>query len=354
MFALLIGAAMVAPPQVKTVRLETVPLGLAGPSRLSPFVSIDATLAAPEHSYWKVPELPFSEYRQALDLAASERWASQPQEKAVVQAAAAVLEQGGNASDEIVSETAAGRFDGLRVRPDAQGERLGKLAAGAKAKLHADFDYLPARTGRMGATASFNEHESRVLLPRFDSPEFYPGVLHETRHAWFSELKRRGDIRLFHLQAVALRGAVSPGAMYYTGTLSWEELSNYPKTMRHLISARLRGPALDRYWQLLDVMRSAGHLSEQILRYRPRLRQTVDGLRADIGAVALIVPPSRDADALLRLRAELALELIERSLPQLQALKAALDGEDWSAAGAAADKLVRFASEADAAFVAKR
>lgn len=368
MLALLLAATLAPTTKVAPVRWSPAPIvsdisarGLSLTPALAPAASLtlapsapsaalDKTLAAPQAAAWKAPVAEAVPLHDAIEQANETNWTD---EKPVIAAAASVLKDNGIESDEVAVNSAAGLFDGLRIRPDMEGPRLNKMAYHMQNKLGTTLDYVPKRTAKAGGTAAHNEHENRILLPRFDSPEFYPAVLHEMRHAWFSSLKKKGDLRLYHLQAVALNGgSIVPGAMYYTHYMSWEELSNYPKTLRHLTSARLRGPALDRYWQLLDIFRSAATLSEQILKYRPTVRKTADGMRADVGRVTFFIPEGKDPKRELELRAKLTLKLVDESVPWLTKYREAVGREDWEAASAAAGKLVALAAEADKAWVA--
>jgi flagellar biosynthesis/type III secretory pathway chaperone len=125
-------------------------------------------------------------------------------------------------------------YQGFEVVPVAGASRLNEIALQMKNDLGVTMDYVPERT--RGATAMYNTFESRLYLPSFDDEDSYAAILHEVRHAYFTGLLRKGDTRLYHFAIVALRNQrLAPNAIGYSSYLSLEELTTYPKTLRHQV-----------------------------------------------------------------------------------------------------------------------
>jgi hypothetical protein len=289
--------------------------------------------------------------------------------------------------------------NGLRVVARRGISPLNDLADDVNRRLGATVAYMPERT--RDASAAYNGRERLLMAAGFERPDFFLAVLHETRHAWYSELLRRGDIRLFHLQAVARPGrSVAPNAEVYASYLSLEELSTFPKTLKQMISeqAKLEGEAA-RYLadrtavrgrQYVDILRSAAHLGDQIealdkaKRLNPRRltpeeadaaglepAEGLDYFALELPQATLYVPVRQrltrrfgrkdvmrgspdEARASLRERARLIRELVTAAAPSAGAYLEAARAGDWAAAGAAADRLIAATRRAENAWPAAK
>jgi len=100
-------------------------------------------------------------------------------------------------------------------------------------------------------------------------------LLHEARHAYYGALLAKGEVRLFHSAVLARPGRkVSPYANAYANYISLEELSTFPKTLKHLLSAlrdaepgvaaRLKDVAASRIYQYAEFLGTTLHLVGQI------------------------------------------------------------------------------------------
>ncbi|MBI4346871.1 MAG: hypothetical protein HY553_08445 [Elusimicrobia bacterium] len=316
----------------------------------------------------------------------------------VVAAAAELAGSGGIAVEPVGVLWRGEEQPGLRVTPLPQGSRLNVLAHRLLTKLGAALDYVPGRTG--GATGAFNGVESRLLAPGFLHEESYPGLLHEIRHAFFSLRLKRGDMRLFHLSAVSRAGApLAPGADSYAQYVSFEELSTFPKTLRHMLSLIRSAPDAGtlalrkellraRARQYASILKTADHLMRRVrsLDAAGRLRADAlapeDGMnrslespdggalyRVPLGHADLYLPIERPPRTLpwylrllgkkddvalevLRVKAEETLALVAESSTELAALWESLSAEspDWSAVRARSDRLVALAAAKDRVF----
>ncbi|HEX4048096.1 MAG TPA: hypothetical protein VH309_09700, partial [Elusimicrobiota bacterium] len=284
----------------------------------------------------------------------------------------------------------------LRIAPERGRSPLNDFAYDVSRALGASVAYVPERT--RDAAAAFNGRQRLLMVANFDRPDFFLAAVHEARHARYSALLRRGDIRLFHLQAVARPGrSVAPNAEVYSRYLSLEELSTFPKTLKHMITEqeKLQGGAAGylaertavRARQFLDIMRSAAYLADQIesLDRRGGLRprrlkpaeaaaldlepaQGIDYFALELPQATLYVPVLRretrrfgfkvarssgvEARAALRLRAKLIGDLALASVPSAKAYLAADRDGDRAAAGRAADRLIAAARAAESAWPA--
>ncbi len=169
-------------------------------------------------------------------------------------------------------------FAGFEVVPQRGGSKLNDIAFRMKKVLGASMDYVPGRTG--GASAMFNSEERRLYLPSPGDVDAYPALLHEARHAFYSSLIRGGKTRLFHVSILAVgRHVVAPNALSYTKYISLEELTTFPKTLRHLVMlarkeknpgtrALLLAKLKTRLWQYHDVLESAGYNMRSVIGWR--------------------------------------------------------------------------------------
>lgn len=180
-------------------------------------------------------------------------------EAELVEYAYGVARQAGIEVERRIFKIAGESYEGLRIVPDNRGHRVNRLAARSQRNLGITLDYVPRYSAN--ATAAFNDADKRVFLPDFGDRDAYPAVLHEVRHAHYSAALARGVTRLFHLSFFARtpRLGTSPHARYYDRYLSSEELSTYPKTLRHLVlmakrtkSAEARKGYLSSLWTRID------------------------------------------------------------------------------------------------------
>ena len=274
--------------------------------------------------------------------------------------------------------------DSLRIAAERGVSPLNDLAFDVRRTLGADVAYVPERT--RDAAAAFNGKQKLLMVANFDRPDFFIAAIHEARHAWYSALLRRGDIRLFHLQAVARPGrSVAPGAEVYARYLSLEEVSNFPKTLKHMLTeqSKLKGDAAKyladrtttRARQFVDILRSSAYIAAQIEGLdrkgllKPRRMtpaevaatdlepsEAVDYFALELSNQTLYVPVLKretrrfglkvvrgsvdEARAALRRRAKLLGGLVESAAPAAGGYLAAARAGDLAAAGAAADRLI--------------
>lgn len=184
---------------------------------------------------WEMPvaAAPAARYRAALQAAAYS--VEGERESELADAAAEFARRAGIAVERRSFEIAGRSFEGFRVVPVAGVSRLNEIARRAREELGADMDFVPGRT--QGASAMFNTEEGRLYLPEFGHEDSYAAILHELRHAYYTALKKKGQTRLFHMAVLPVgRHKVAPQAWGYSKYLSLEELSTYPKTLRHLLA----------------------------------------------------------------------------------------------------------------------
>lgn len=183
---------------------------------------------------WEMPVAaePAARYRAALEAPSYSR--QEEHDRELVSAAADFAESAGIAVERSRFDIGGKEFDGFRVVANKE-SRLNKLARRVQEGLAATMDFVPGRTA--GASAMFNTEEGRLYLPAFGDMDSYAAILHEIRHAFYTELVRRGQTRLFHFALLgAGRHKVAPNAWGYSTYLSLEELTTYPKTLRHLVT----------------------------------------------------------------------------------------------------------------------
>jgi hypothetical protein len=345
-----------------------------------------------------VPAEAAERYRSARE---ASRWSVEgDKETELVDAAAGVAEAMGISVERRTYEIAGRVFEGFHVLPAARGSRLNRLAARLKSRLGAEMDYIPGRTD--GASAMFNGEEGRLYLPAFGDVDSYAAILHETRHAFYKALLARGEMRLFHLSLLgAGRHNVAPTAWTYTKYLSLEELSTYPKTLRHLATLAKKRAAsqerravvstlVSRVLQYDDILNSSVYSMEMSQRRRAAGKFEAHELDSNaLRAKQLGVPPNgsqwavrlphawayspvetapelpwwkrpfvrKDAHAVstFDLRAELVLRLAKTVRPTLSAFKKELEKPqpDIDALLALSNRLVAATDRADADFVAR-
>lgn len=325
--------------------------------------------------------------RAAIDAARRGRW-GKAETEAVVREAELVFARSGT----LVERIEADERPALRVVAKKGVSELNDLAFEAGKAFGVTLDYVPSRTH--GASAGYRDVERRVMLSGPHNADFRVALLHELRHAWYSSLVRRGIIRLFHFQMVARPGlAVSRAAESYAGYVSLEELSNYPKTLKHMIveilaasperRAELEPLAVTRAYQLFELLRTAAEIFETAGRideragldpYRLAPRdyegtalkrvESLDLFRQDMPRGWLFYPsPKRprrvlgfsaapagsagEAEERLRLAAKIMTPLLLELAPRAAAYRDAAKAEDWNAAGAAADKMIALVARAE-------
>jgi hypothetical protein len=334
-------------------------------------------------------------YREAVKAAENAGWTGHG--AAVSDAALALLaERGVKASREKVLLSGEA-FDAVTITPERGLSPLNDLAYDLKKQLDTSLDLVPERT--QSASGAYNAKEGRIMLTALDQPDFYLAALHEARHAWYSSLLRRGDIRLFHLQVVAKRGrSVAPGASTYSRYVSFEELSTFPKTLKHMLTemAKLKGEDAEflrerlgtRAWQLAEILKTADFISRQIKGHDSRRELSPRRMSAkEVEPTALQQAPGMDyfeeelaqahlyfqvprrsqkllgyswekasakeARAALRLRAELLGRLADTMSGPTAAYYEAVRAGDYAAAGRAADQLIKAVRLAEAEWAAR-
>lgn len=285
--------------------------------------------------------------------------------------------------------------EGLQVAAEKGISPVNDLAYELKKSLGTTLDFMPERTA--GAAAAFSSRENRLLMAGIERPDFFLALLHEARHAWFAALLREGKISLFHTAVVAkFRHSIAPNAQSYTDYMSFEELSNHAKTLKHMVTerAKMTGEAAafmeekvgTRAYQYADLLRSAQYLEAQIINLDRSKKLDLTRLSAEqaynagmdrvdgIDWFALDLPrgtmyfpvlqrettnffgvkskkaPKEDALAALRLRMKLVGALVEQSVEPTKAYMDAIKIKDWAAAGSAADKLIKIAAQAERAW----
>lgn len=204
---------------------------------------------------------------------------------AAIVAAARDLAAGAGIAAEAFERPApgGGTHHALKVLPEKDGSPLNALAWALEKGHGVTMVYVPERT--RGAAAAFNGAEKALFLPDFDREESYEAVLHEARHAFFATLLSRGIVSPFHSAVVAYEGmSVARGAETYTRYLSFEELSTYPKTLKHLSAALRRAPNPAK----LALLRSFASHYADILR---SARYNAALLRARLDSGALVTRP---------------------------------------------------------------
>ena len=182
--------------------------------------------------------------------------------QALVTTARALAESAGIAvSVEDMPASAGKTHKALVVTPLKQGTALNRMAWELKNGHGVTMAYVPERT--RGAVAAFNGAEKTLFLPPFDQEESFEAILHESRHAHFLTRLSRADLSIFHPAVVAYEGFdIARGASSYTNYLSFEELSTFPKTLRHLAGALQRGAGTKK----LSLLRSHAEHYADILR----------------------------------------------------------------------------------------
>ncbi|MBI5595082.1 MAG: hypothetical protein HY928_03230 [Elusimicrobia bacterium] len=201
--------------------------------------------------------------------------------RALVAAARALAESAGIAVEEADHPASGGKTHrALVVVPAKDGTPLNRMAWELRRGHGVAMAYVPERT--RGAAAAFNGADKTLFLPPFDQEESFEAILHESRHAHFLTRLSRGDLSVFHPALVAYQGFdIARGASSYTNYMSFEELSTFPKTLRHLAGALKRGGSSKK----LALLRSHADHYDDILRsarYNLRLLRA----RLDKGAVA--------------------------------------------------------------------
>jgi hypothetical protein len=202
--------------------------------------------------------------------------------RAIVSAARTLAESAGIAVDEAdVPALSGGSHRALVVVPVKEGTALNRMAWELQRGHGVKMAYVPERT--RGAVAAFSGADRTLFLPPFDQEESFEAILHESRHAHFLTRLLRGDLSVYHPALVAYEGFdVARGASSYTNYLSFEELSTFPKTLRHLAGALKRGGSPKK----LALLRSHAEHHADILRsarYNLRLLRA----RLDKGEVAV-------------------------------------------------------------------
>ncbi|MBI2362591.1 MAG: hypothetical protein HYV15_04335 [Elusimicrobia bacterium] len=201
--------------------------------------------------------------------------------RALVAAARALAESAGIAVDETDRPASGGKTHrALVVVPAKEGTALNRMAWELRRAHGVTMAYVPERT--RGAAAAFSGADKTLFLPPFDQEESFEAILHESRHAHFLTRLSRGDLSVFHPALVAYQGFdIARGASSYTNYLSFEELSTFPKTLRHLAGALKRAGSAKK----LALLRAhAGHYADILrsARYNLRLLRA----RLDKGRVA--------------------------------------------------------------------
>lgn len=161
--------------------------------------------------------------------------------RAIVSAARALAQSAGIGVDEADFPASGGHTQrALVVVPVKEGTALNRMAWELERGHGVKMAYVPERT--RGAVAAFSGADRTLFLPPFDQEESFEAILHESRHAHFLTRLLRGDLSVYHPALVAYEGFdIARGASSYTNYLSLEELSTFPKTLRHLAGALRRG-----------------------------------------------------------------------------------------------------------------
>jgi hypothetical protein len=291
---------------------------------------------------WQLPAIPqLAAYKAAV--------LQEPvQEAPAMEAAAALLAEMGENTERLTVTSSWGEvFDGLKIKADKGGGSFNKMSYRVKKILDADIVLQPRRAQMMGG-ASFNSAQRLISTPGLESEEFYPGLLHEARHAWYSKEERAGRIRLFHGRAVARQGRIlAPGALSYRDHLSFEELSTFPKTLRHIASLKNKRLALKRYWYMLDIMRTSAILIEEAQQRLGQTQNVGDGLALGLYDAEIYVPHTSRPEEDMAKRWELLYGMIVDSIEPLKAYMLAVEVEDWKQASAMAGKMVARVRQAE-------
>ncbi len=312
----------------------------------------------------------------------------------------ALVETAGILTAPVSFEHGAKVHQGLTVLPAQGASRLNTLASEFKARLGVSLDYLP---GFIGDSAAFLSAQKRILLPHFGRVDFYPALLHEARHAHYSRALARGESRLFHFSALAWPGwslDSDSSAGSYSKYLSFEELSTFPKTLRHMLSAAEQADSPEAGRILLEMAVNRGRHYEAILRTADgilsaaRARSSAGSLDASVltekeasdlgfdkipggrwlklriarGTAFLPIATQDRRNALARyfsddidrlawkavdLKMARLSELVRRCAPLAEAYTAALAADDLVAAKKAANALTALTARADAAWLAE-
>lgn len=201
--------------------------------------------------------------------------------RAIVSAARALAESAGIRVEEADVPAPGDRTHrALVVIPAKVGTALNRMAWELQRGHGVKMAYVPERT--RGAVAAFSGADKTLFLPPFDQEESFEAILHESRHAHFLTRLLKGDLSVFHAALVAYEGFdVARGATSYTNYVSFEELSTFPKTLRHLAGALKRGGSRKK----LALLRSHAENYADIIRtarYNLRLLRA----RLDKGEVA--------------------------------------------------------------------
>ena len=332
-------------------------------------------------------------YAAALKSGERDRWEDQAHGKAAADAALALLtEKGVKAARESITLN-GNVYESVSIAPEKGLSPLNDLAYELKRSLGVSLDHAPGFT--TGRNAAYKAKERRIMAGVLDSPDFFLATLHEARHAWYSAAVRRGEIRLFHLQLVARRGrTVSPSALSYLNYVSFEELSTFPKTLKHLVTEHAKADAESAEY-LEGRMRSLGFTYADLLRTTEYVSRQLRALaknnnieprrmtEAELAETALEIGPNLDfyelplwqgllyfqvprretknlfgvksnrssmkeARAALMLRAELLDSLVAAAAEPAAAYYAAVKAKDFAAASVHADRMIAAVRDAEA------
>jgi len=289
--------------------------------------------------------------------------------------------------------------EGVAIAPEKGFSPLNDLAYELKKSYGTSVDFVPERTA--GMAAAYNSRENRLLLAGLERPDFFLAMLHEARHAWYAARLRQGKISLFHAAIIAKPGlAIAPDAMAYTNYLSFEELVNHVKTLKHMVTERAKasGEAKDfleektvsRAYQFIDVLRSAAYIENLLGNMDARKKLDIHRLTPaetvsagldvvvgvdyfsqdlprgtvywpvlkrewkEYGFLAQNKGRKDEALASLRLRHRLVEGLVAASVDPAKDYLEAVKAKDWSAASRAADKLITEARKAETAWTAEQ
>lgn len=331
-------------------------------------------------------------YRKTLD-AAKEEGYTPARTHDVIAAAEAVFKGMGVLTERIQSKDEPG----LRIAAKRGVSELNDLAADVLASMGTRLEYLPAVTS--GSTALYMLRTNRVALAPLDSPDFYLALLHELRHAWYASLLDKGDVRLFHFHMYARPGMrIAPKARWYSEYMTFEELSTYPKTLKHMTAElkraspetreAFRKSAKNRVRQYAELLQSAEYLGWMLKRLEKRMPDLLERMDAadykkvqirrspDVDWFELPLPqgsffapaPKREkrnvigwktrrgafdeAAARIALAGRLIAEMSEDVAPWVVAFDEAVDDGDWAKADALAGKMVARAAAAEKAWAA--
>jgi hypothetical protein len=340
----------------------TAPLALKAGLSLTPVFAPPVTLLDEAAALAGNPVL-----EQARISGAKGRWSDKG--KAVSEKAALILEQLG------VKTKPGGHVEnfGVVIAPQPGLSAFNDVAYRLARQENAELLYVPEKVGsprQRGKKPAglFNASYKRVLISHLDLLSLYPTVLHEARHARFERLLRQGDVRFFHFNITSTSDLpIRPGEKDYGHFLSLEELSTYPKTLRHLVQMRERvgltarapaiakvlGSILETVSHVLSVLEKSGVLE---LEAFPGKSSDTRLFEAELPGFTIDFPSytALQARRQLALTRNLLARYVEKVRPQLELYRLAWRRGDLSSAKKAAGAMIEAARAADEAFIAAR